>query len=102
GTTDIDRVIDRAEDGESILYVELPALVTGEVDQEVAETIASAIIRLFQRGANVIDGGLRRQLAPRDVGVTCAHITQVNAVRERLPDDLAAVEVETANRFQGL
>jgi len=34
--------------------------------------------------------------------VACAHVSQVNAVRDRLPDALAGVFVETANRFQGL
>ena len=36
------------------------------------------------------------------LGVVCAHVAQVNAVRERLPASLADVFVETADRFQGL
>src|SRR5262249_5734420 len=36
------------------------------------------------------------------VGVVCAHVSQVNAVRERLPLELSEVLVETAERFQGL
>jgi superfamily I DNA and/or RNA helicase len=36
------------------------------------------------------------------IGVACAHVAQVNAVRERLGSDLGDVFVETANRFQGL
>jgi hypothetical protein len=36
------------------------------------------------------------------IGVACAHVSQVNAVRERLGPDLSGVFVETANRFHGL
>ena len=36
------------------------------------------------------------------IGVVCAHVFQVNAVRERLPASLSGVIVETADRFQGL
>jgi hypothetical protein len=36
------------------------------------------------------------------IGVACAHVSQVNSVRERLPVALGRVFVETANRFQRL
>jgi hypothetical protein len=41
-------------------------------------------------------------LDPTMIGVVCAHVAQVNAVKERLPHYLADAFVETADRFQGL
>jgi len=41
-------------------------------------------------------------LRPDMIGVVCAHVAQVNAVRERMPASLSDVLVETADRFQGL
>jgi superfamily I DNA and/or RNA helicase len=36
------------------------------------------------------------------IGVVCAHVAQVSAVKERLGSGLSEVYVETADRFQGL
>lgn len=36
------------------------------------------------------------------IEVACAHVAQVNTIRERLGPDLTDVFVDTANRFQGL
>lgn len=98
----LDAPIDLAADGASLLQVELPAEITGEVDDELAETIVSLIRRLMQRRAEIEELGASRRLLPSDIGVVCAHVAQTNAVRERLPRELAGVFVETADRFQGL
>lgn len=42
------------------------------------------------------------RLTPAMIGVACAQVAQVAAVRERLWPDLNGILVETANRFQGL
>jgi hypothetical protein len=102
GSTPLDVPIDMAARGASLLQVELPAEITGEVDDGLAETIVSLIRRLIERRAQIEDAGASRRLSPADVGVVCAHVAQTNAVRERLPRELASVFVETADRFQGL
>jgi superfamily I DNA and/or RNA helicase len=50
----------------------------------------------------VRDAGYVLPVEPRTIGVVCAHVSQVNAVRERLPRGFEDVFVETADRFQGL
>ncbi|MCC6630134.1 MAG: ATP-binding protein [Chloroflexi bacterium] len=102
GATPLDRAIDLAERGASLVQVELPAQIMGEVDEAVADTIVGLIRRLADRGTRVRDDGAERPLDPGMVGVVCAHVAQVNAVRERLPRSFADVLVETADRFQGL
>jgi hypothetical protein len=102
GSSAIDRPIDLVAHGASLVQVELPAQITGEVDEELASTIVRLIRRLVQRRAYLHDGASSQRLQPRHVGVVCAHVAQVNAVRERLPRGYEDVFVETADRFQGL
>jgi len=102
GTTVLDGAIDLAVGGASIVQAELPSLVTGEHDPELAASIVSLIERLLARGTTVVDDGVVRPLTPDMTGVACAHVSQVYAVRERLPATLTGVFVETGNRFQGL
>jgi hypothetical protein len=91
-----------AADGASLLQMGLPAEITGEVDDALAETVVALIRRLMERSAELEELGASRPLLPTDVGVVCAHVAQTNAVRERLPRTLAGVFVETADWFQGL
>jgi hypothetical protein len=84
------------------MQVELPALITGELDERLAETVVTLIVRLLQRSAEIYDGDTERHLEASMIGVVCAHVSQVNAVRERLPAEAADVLVETSDRFQGL
>lgn len=102
GITPLDRPLDLAGRGASLVLCELPARITGEVDEELAHTLVALLTRLFERGARVRDETGERPLSPEMVGVVCAHVSQVNAVKERLPRDLSGVFVETSNRFQGL
>ena len=98
----LDPAIDQAATGSTLMQLELPTLVTGEYDPELAGAVVALIERLLARGTSVLDEGVTRRLTPSAIGVACAHVSQVNAVRERLPASLAGVFVETANRFQGL
>jgi hypothetical protein len=102
GATPLDRPIDLAERGASVVQVELPPLIAGEVDEALADTIVVLIRRLIERQTRIRDRGGERPLDPAMIGVVCAHVSQVNAVRERLPRAFSAVLVETADRFQGL
>lgn len=102
GTTRLDRVIDLVERGASIVQLELPPEITGEVDEELSQVFIDVVQRLIQRQARLRDGGVEEALEPRMIGVVCAHVSQVNAVRERLPASCSEVLVETADRFQGL
>jgi hypothetical protein len=97
-----DLAIDRAAAGSTMVQLELPRLITGQYDPELADAIVGLINQLLSRGTTVLDDGMIRRLMPSMIGVACAHVSQVNAVRERLPTSLAGVFVETANRFQGL
>lgn len=102
GATPLDRPINLAERGASLVQVELPPLITGEVDEALADTIVALISRLVERQTRVRDQDGDQVLDPAMIGVVCAHVSQVNAVRERLPRAFSAVFVETADRFQGL
>jgi hypothetical protein len=102
GVTPSDRVIDAIGKGASLLLAELAPRITGEADDELAEAIVGMIERLFARGARILDDGQLRDLEAGMIGVVCGHVSQVNAVRERLPAHLAEVIVESSNRFQGL
>lgn len=102
GTTPPDRALNLAAGGASIVLAELPERITGELDEEAAELTVAMIQRLFSRGAWVQDDGQQQDIQPAMIGVVCAHVSQVNAVRERLPSALSDVLVETADRFQGL
>lgn len=102
GTLPADRALDLAAQGASLVLAELPARVTGEADDDLSRALAAMVARGFARGATVLDEGREAPLRPEDVGVVCAHVTQVNAVRALLPAGCERVLVETAERFQGL
>jgi hypothetical protein len=88
--------MDAAASGASMVLVELPAMITGEADAELADQLVWTIPRVLERSART------RDVEVGVIGVACTHVSQVNAVLERLGPDLSGVFVETANRFQGL
>ncbi|MBK1840274.1 AAA family ATPase [Azospirillum sp. YIM B02556] len=102
GIMPFDAALDGVAAGASIVMVELPPQITGEADSELAQELVESIRRLLQRRAQKSDDGRVSEVTPRDIGVVCAHVSQVNAVRERLGYGMADVFVETANRFQGI
>ena len=102
GRKRIDRSLDAAERGASLSFVELPARIVGEVDEELAAELVEMTVRVLKRSTRIREGDVFRQVTPAMIGIVCAHVSQVNAVRERLPNDLSDVLVETADRFQGL
>jgi hypothetical protein len=102
GIVPMDTPLDAAASGQTLLMVQLPALMVGEVDLELADEMASTIGRILTRGASFQDEQGIHTVTPSMIGVACAHVAQVNAVRERLGPPLRDVFVETANRFQGL
>lgn len=102
GRQPIDRALEAAERGVSLAFMELPARITGELDEELASAIVQMTQRLIERSTRILDGPTTQELTPSMIGVVCAHVSQVNAVRERLPRSSSDVFVETADRFQGL
>ena len=102
GIMPFDAALDGVATGASIVMVELPPQITGEADSELAEEMVTSIVRLLHRRAWMSDDGRVRDVTAADIGVVCAHVSQVNAVRERLGPALSEVFVETANRFQGI
>jgi AAA domain len=98
----IDAALDIARGGASLISIELPPRITGEVDEELSQTIVNMIERLMARRAGLVINGERRPVEASMIGVVCAHVSQVSAVRERLPRNLSEVFVETSDRFQGL
>ena len=102
GIMPFDAALDGVAGGASIVMVELPPQITGEADSELAQELVASILRLLRRRAWMSDDGHVRDVTPGDIGVVCAHVSQVNAVRERLGPGLPDVFVETANRFQGI
>lgn len=103
GIVPMDTPLDAVAKGASLVMVELPAMLTGEVDPELANEIVWTIRRVLMRGATIHDqDGQPVAVTPDMIGVACAHVAQVNAIRERLGQDLEDVFVESANRFQGL
>lgn len=102
GITPMDTPIDAAAAGSTLVLIELPPLIAGEVDQDLADEMVWTIRRVLTRRPIVEDDGEIRAVEPDMIGVACAHVAQVNAIRERLGPDLHDVFVETANRFQGL
>jgi hypothetical protein len=117
----LDEMIDRAAAGETLVLGELPDKVTGEFDSELAERIVATIGRLLTRATRIRDHEWKPEteremaLTPGEIGVTCGHRSQVNAIQERLgalqavlgdpatgAPDLSQVLVETSDRFQGL
>ena len=102
GIMPFDAALDAVAAGSSIVMVELPPQITGEADGELAQELVTSITRLLGRSAWMHDDGASNWITPDKIGVVCAHVSQVNAVRERLGSNLADVFVETANRFQGI
>lgn len=102
GIAPMDTPLDAAASGETLVMVELPPLIAGETDLELADEIVWTIGRVLTRGANFHEQRGVTAVTPAMIGVACAHVAQVNAVRERLGIALRDVFVETANRFQGL
>lgn len=102
GIAPMDTPLDAAAAGQTLVMVQLPALMAGEVDVELADEMVWTISRVLMRGASYEDEFGIHRVTPSMIGVACAHIAQVNAVRERLGPELTDVFVETANRFQGL
>ena len=102
GILPFDAALDGVANGASIVMVELPPQITGEADGELAQKLVDSIFRLVHRRAWLSDDGRVREVTAADIGVVCAHVSQVNAVRERLVPSLSGVFVETANRFQGV
>ena len=94
--------LDAVARGVSLVLAELPEAVTAPVDGPLADAVVWMVGELFARRAVVRDRGTERVVRAEDVGVVCAHVAQVNAVRARLPEAMAGVLVETAERFQGL
>jgi hypothetical protein len=102
GVMPVDAALDAVVTGSKIVMVELPPQLTGERDEEIADELVASIRRLLMRQAWVRDDGFVSRVTPDMIGVVCAHVSQVNAVRERLGRDLGSVFVETANRYQGI
>lgn len=102
GIMPFDAALDGVAAGASIVMVELPPQITGEADSELAQELVASVFRLLRRRAWMSDDGRVREVTAADIGVVCAHVSQVNAVRERLGPSLSDVFVETANRFQGI
>ncbi|MFN8531978.1 MAG: AAA domain-containing protein [Dehalococcoidia bacterium] len=101
GMTPLDRPITLLR-GASLVLATLPARQTGDEDDELAGAIVRLAERLIQRAVRIRDPGNAGRLTPERIGVVCAHVAQVAAVRSRLPPTLSSVRVETADRFQGL
>lgn len=102
GIMPFDATLDAVAGGSKVVMVELPPQITGEMDSELADELVSAIRRLLSRQAWMSDDGQLSAVTADKIGVVCAHVSQVNAVRERLGDTLSDIFVETANRFQGI
>lgn len=102
GIAPMDTPLDAAAKGQTLVMVQLPALMAGEVDVDLADEMVWTISRVLTRGASFQDKAGTHPVTPSMIGVACAHIAQVNAVRERLGPEMNDVFVETANRFQGL
>jgi len=102
GMHPLDAAIDRAVRGMSVVGIEAPARITGEVDDHLARQMVTLIERLLIRGAFVQDRTMATPLTPDMIGIVSAHRSQVTRIRSYLPPALSGVRVETANRFQGL
>lgn len=102
GIMPFDAALDAVTAGAKVVMVELPPQLTGERDEEIADELVASIRRLLMRRPWVRDDGTLARVTPDMIGVVAAHVSQVNAVRERLGGDLAGIFVETANRFQGI
>jgi hypothetical protein len=78
---DLDRLIDKAADGSTIVLGELPSQTTSEHDPALAAMIAKTVVRLLDRRTKTLDWspeGIREtDLTPSQIGVVCAHRSQV-------------------------
>jgi len=98
-----DTLLDQAAAGQSINLGELAARTTGEFDPELSGEVVGLITRLLERRAKTFDDGKTESLTAEQIGVVCAHRSQVYAVQEALGQaGLEGVYVETADRYQGL
>jgi hypothetical protein len=102
GMLPADRLLDRAADLGGIVMGDLPPSTVEEVDEGVIEALVRLAERLIERGAQVEDEMGTRMLTPGDIGIVATHVSQVSALRARLPRALSSVRVDTANRWQGL
>lgn len=103
GVAPMDTPLDAMQDGQSLVMIELPAMLAGDVDPDLADEMIWTINRVLMRRATILDDkGQPVRVTPDMIGVTCAQVAQVNTIRERLGAALDGVFVETANRFQGL
>lgn len=102
GIMPFDAALDAVTAGSKVVMVELPPQLTGERDEEIADELVASIRRLLMRKPWVRDDGKIARVTPDMIGVVAAHVSQVNAVRERLGRDLNGIFIETANRFQGI
>jgi hypothetical protein len=103
GVAPMDTPLDAVRDGQSLVMVELPAMLAGDVDPDLADELIWTIHRVLMRGAAILDDkGQPVRVTPDMIGVACAKVAQVNTIRERLGSALNGVFVETAHRFQGL
>jgi hypothetical protein len=103
GIVPVDTPMDAAATGQSLVMIELPAMMAGDTDPELAEEMVETARRVVGRQAMIVNReGQPAAVTPQMIGIACAQVSQVNAIRERLGPDLADVFVETANRFQGL
>lgn len=87
--------------GRETCMVEVPGEPYGLADPEVAAVCAQVVTDAIGV-AEVVQGEERRTLGPADVGVSCAHVVQVAAVRSALGPAYSEVMVDTAERWQGL
>src|SRR5215470_10223200 len=62
GTTRLDRANDLVEREASIVQLELPRVITGEVDEELAQSLVDVVQRLIQRQTRLRDGDLVQAL----------------------------------------
>jgi hypothetical protein len=102
GLLPIDKPLDAAARGASMSFIELPACIVGEADEQLASVLVGAVRRLLERRALVANDGEPQPISAEMIGITCAHVSQVSAIRELMGRELDGVLVETANRFQGL
>jgi hypothetical protein len=104
GIVPMDTALDAVADGESVVMVELPPTIGGDDDPELAAEIVWTVDRVLRRRPQITDRtGELVDVQPSMIGVACAQVAQVSAIRERLAAiGLDDVFVETANRFQGL
>lgn len=100
GALPLDRFIDQT--GQGVTLGLLPAAATGEYDELMLSVITAVAERLLTRGAMVTDETGTHRLAPDRIGLIVPHVSQVTALQSRLPAQLSAIHVETANRWQGL